>query len=92
MNKLRFLWGRVSGLAKVVIMLYSAIGFLFGGMGAVFAMTGSPVLAYGWLIGWPIILAVVAVVMWIREQLTDYEDPPEPQKPGVEPDPFEEQP
>ena len=85
MNKLRFLWGRLSKGGKDVVSLLS----LTLGAGTVAGLiTGS--------LGWFFVVAisiqaaiVIAIpVAWIRTQLTDHED--EPQKPGVEPDPWGE--
>ena len=88
MNKLRFLWGRMSKEAREVWVGMSAVVFCIGGSFAVGLLTDSAVAVFAWIFGWPVAALAVLIAVWIRTQLTDYED--EPQKPGVEPDPWGE--
>ena len=88
MKKLKFLWGRVAKGIRELVIAWAITGFVFGGGAVITAMSGSGAWGAAWAVGWPAAMLITALYIWVSEQLTDYEDPPEPQKPRVEPDPF----
>ena len=91
MKRLKFLWGRVGwgvwfwGGTAVSMVALLTVGLLFPDADGPWVRgLMLPMFAGGAM------STALGVWRWIRGQLTEYEEPPEPLKPGVSPDPWGE--